>query len=83
MRDQPEDTLLWASKDRANTYGHWLARQVFLTGCIDPAHGMEPIERAWNLDEDLLMHVVIKIGRESNSRSKELPSWDGIVDRWI
>ena len=57
--DQPEDTLLWASNERTSTYGQWLARQVFLTGCIDPADGVEPIEGTWNLGEDSLMHVVI------------------------
>lgn len=29
--DQPEDTFLWASNNKASTYEQWLARQFFLT----------------------------------------------------
>ena len=49
--DQPEDTLLWAEEGKANTYGQWLARQIFLTKCVDPTYGVEPVERIWRLNQ--------------------------------
>lgn len=41
--DLPEYDEIWFSNKRARTYGQQLAQQVFVSFCIDPAEGIEPI----------------------------------------
>ena len=77
-RDQPENILLWAKNGKANTYGHWLARQIFLTRCVDPTYNVEPVERAWCLNE-IPGQVIIKPAKraiqDANSSQTGLVLW--------
>lgn len=43
MKGVPAITASPGSK--ASTYGQWLARQVFLTDCVDSADGVDPADR--------------------------------------
>lgn len=45
VEDQPEDTLIWAGSEKLNSFSQWLARQVFITQAINPAHGVELVEK--------------------------------------
>lgn len=56
---QPEDTLIWASRKRPSSFSQWLASQVSGTQVVDPAYGVELIEKSWQLDIDLLLQVVL------------------------
>ena len=67
--DQPEDTPLWASIDKASTYGQWFARQLSLTKCIDPADGVEPVEILWCLQE-ISTHVIIEPAKKGTQEAK-------------
>ena len=45
-KKQPEDALIWAGSERPNLLGQWLACQVSGTQVVDPAYGVEPIEKS-------------------------------------
>lgn len=76
--DQPEDTFLWAEEGKANTYGQWLARQIFLSKCVDPTYGVEPVERIWRLNQ-IPGQVVIKPAKraiqDANNTQAGLVLW--------
>lgn len=57
--------------------GQWLARQVSFTQAVDPAYGVEPVERCWRLDTALSLQVVIQPKREAIQEAKR--NRDGIV----
>lgn len=44
--------------------------RFFLTGCIDPAHGVEPVERVKSLSEDFLIQVIIGSAEKATLKAK-------------
>ena len=43
-RKLPENTLRWTQDERPTTFGQWLAWQITIDHCIDPAEGVEPVK---------------------------------------
>lgn len=39
----PEDDGIWAQNQKVRNYGQYLAQQVSVNLCIDPAYGVEPV----------------------------------------
>lgn len=39
----PEDDGIWAQNQKVRNYGQYLAQQVSVDFCIDPAYGVEPV----------------------------------------
>lgn len=70
--DQPEDTLIWAGSERPNSLGQSLARQFSITRAVDPAYGVEPIERCWRLGTDLPFQVVLQSKREAIQEAERI-----------
>lgn len=52
-------------------------RQVSITQVVDPAYGVEPIERSWCLNAELPIQVVIQPKREALQEAKR--DRDGVV----
>lgn len=69
--DEPEDSLIWAGIERPNSLGQWLARQVSITQAVDPAYGVEPIEKTWRLDIELPLEVVIQPKKSAIQEAKK------------
>lgn len=44
-RELPNNTLMWTQDTRPILYGQWLAWQIIIEHFIDPADGVEPVEK--------------------------------------
>ncbi len=75
--EQLEDPLIWAVRERPNSLGQWLAQQISNTQAVDPANGVEPIERSWRLNTDLPLQIILQPKREAIQEAKI--NHDGIV----
>ena len=75
--NQPEDTLTWAGSERPTSLGQWFARQVSVTQAVDPAYGVESIERSWRLNTELPLQAVLQPKREALQEAKK--DRDGMV----
>ena len=75
--EKPEDPLIWADRERPNSLGQWLAQQISNTQAVDPAYGVEPIERSWQLNTDLPLQIVLEPKREAIQEAKR--NRNGIV----
>ena len=75
--EQPEKDAIWASNERITTYGQRLARQISVTGCIDPAEGTEPILASPRLvfPEKLIFEGRDKAIRERTTGGPDLKLW--------
>lgn len=71
--EQPANTLLWASSDKASTYGQWLARQIFLTKCRDPTDGVEPVKIVWRCQK-IPIQVIIEPAEKAVKEAKNPPA---------
>ena len=47
---QPRDTLAWTQNEKPISLGQWLAWQTSMANVVDPAYGVEPIKRSWQLN---------------------------------
>ena len=47
---QPRDTLTWTQIEKPTSLGQWLAWQTSMANVVDPAYGVEPIKRSWQLN---------------------------------
>lgn len=60
---------MWTENIRAITYGKRLAREIFLTQCVDLKYGVEPIERAWHLTQAIIEPAKKAIQEAKNHRA--------------
>lgn len=60
----PENTLMWTQASRPTLYGQWLAWQITVERSIDPACGVEPVEK---IDPELQFkgEVLIKLKKQA------------------
>lgn len=68
--EQLEDLLVWAGREKPNSLGQWLARQISSTQVVDPAYGVEPMERSWRLNTDLPLQIILQPKQEAIQEAK-------------
>ena len=75
--EQADDPLIWAGRERPNSLGQWLARQISNTLAVDPGYGVEPVERSWRLNINLPLQIVLQPKQEAIQEAKRIQ--DGLV----
>lgn len=66
----PENTLLWTQNSRPTLYGQWLAWQLTIDHSIDPAEGVEPVEKIV-FDELFKADISIKCKKEALEEARK------------
>ena len=65
----PGNTLLWTQSSRPKLYGQWLAWQITIDHSIDPAEGVEPVEKVSS--NGVKADVIIKFKKEAFEAAKK------------
>lgn len=66
----PENTLMWTRNSRATLYGQWLTWQITIDYSIDPAEGVEPVEKIAS-NSLFKADVIIKCKKEALEEARK------------
>ncbi len=66
----PENTLLWTQNSRPALYGQWLAWQITLDHSIDPADGVEPVQKM--ISEELKADIIFESKKKALEEAKKI-----------